>query len=118
MLLLCYTISALPSSLATIKAYNSASSTIYGIHSSGKGYVKVSLNQDPLITYQMEDSLWNIVKTGLILSKEFSDATLTDAPVQQDTSDFAGMECHLLLNQNWLLLPSFFYRSAFLQRHS
>eukprot|EP00794_Sanderia_malayensis_P005919 gene5919-6605_t len=80
---------ALPPTLTSIKAYHSSSETVYGLHSSGMSYVMIQLGHNPTIITQIEDSLWESVKSGCKLATDVSQASLGTAVTQVESSGYA-----------------------------
>ena len=84
---------AMPVTMAYVKGWDSSNAMLYGIHASGKSYVRVNLAANPTIAFQLDDSLWASTKNqaGMALSTDLTDASMKDYPVQHLTTDYAGM---------------------------
>ena len=84
---------AIPATVAYIKGWDPSNAMLYGIHTSGKSYVRVNLAANPTIAFQLDDSLWDSTKNqaGMVLSTDLTDASMKDYPVQHLTTDYAGM---------------------------
>lgn len=83
----------MPVTMAYIKGWDSSNAMLYGIHTSGKSYVRVNLAANPTIAFQLDDALWDATKNqaGIVLSTDLTDVSMKDYPVQHLTTDYAGM---------------------------